>query len=160
MEVILESLDRGYGMKKGLLFFLIFFTVASSTGLALSWAYKFVVWEGGVYEVTEEVVDASDLWKKIGEVKRMADDRTGSYYGDASNYYEKGTKYYAINGIDTGTALAVEEQQDKWVKATYLHKAPFHWTDILPYILLGIAAFFLFTLLSLRYASNREPRDQ
>ncbi|WP_226680028.1 hypothetical protein [Sutcliffiella horikoshii] len=147
-------------MKKGLLFFLICFTVASSTAHALSWAYKFVVWEGGVYEVTEEVVEASDIGKKIGEVKRMADDRTGSYYGDASNFYEKGTKYYAIDGIDTGIAIAVEEQQDKWVKAIYLHETPFHWTDILPYILLGIAAFVLFIVLSLRYASKKEPRNQ
>ncbi|WP_339146841.1 MULTISPECIES: hypothetical protein [unclassified Sutcliffiella] len=143
-------------MKRGLVLFVIGFTIASSTAHALSWAYKFVVWEGGVYEVTEEVVDASDLGKKIGEVKRMADDMTGAYYGDASNYYEKGTKYYAINGIDTGSALAVEDQQDEWVKAVYLHEAPFHWTDILPYILLGIAVFVLFIVLSLRYASKKE----
>ncbi len=121
-------------MKRGLIWFVICFTVASSTAYALSWAYKFVVWEGGVYEVTEEIVDASDIGKKIGEVKRMADDRTGAYYGDASNYYEKGTRYYAIKGIDSGTAIAIEEEQDKWVKSVYLHEAPFHWTDLLPYI--------------------------
>ncbi len=145
-------------MKRGLLLFVIFFIMASSSTYALSWAYKFVAWEGGVYEVTEEVVDASDIGKKIGKVKRMADDRTGAYYGDTSNYYEKGTKYYAIKGIDSGTAIAVEEQQDIWVKAVYLHEAPFHWTDILPYMLMGIAAFVLFTVFSLRYASKKEPR--
>ncbi|WP_404428663.1 hypothetical protein [Sutcliffiella horikoshii] len=144
-------------MKRCLLLFVICFTVASSTAHALSWAYKFVVWEGGVYEVTEEVVDASDIGKKIGEVKRMADDRSGSYYGDASNFYEKGTKYYAIKGIDSGSAIAVEDQQDKWVKAVYLHEAPFHWTDLLPYIFLGIATVVLFVFFSLRYASKKEP---
>ncbi|MGD6991363.1 hypothetical protein [Sutcliffiella horikoshii] len=146
-------------MKRSLLLFLICFTLASSTSHALSWAYKFVVWEGGVYEVTEEFMAASDIGEKIGEVKRMADDKTGSYFGDASNYYEKGTRYYAIKGIDSGTAIAVEEQQDMWVKAVYLHEAPFHWTDILPYILMGIAVFVLFIVLSLRYASKKEPRQ-
>ncbi|WP_404443359.1 hypothetical protein LG307_14590 [Sutcliffiella horikoshii] len=112
-----------------------------------------------MYEVTEEFVDASDIGKKIGEVKRMADDRTGSYYGDASNYYEKGAKYYKIMGIDSATAIAVEEQQEIWVKAVYLHEAPFHWTDMLAYILMGIGAFVLFIVLSLRYASKKEPRQ-
>jgi hypothetical protein len=145
-------------MKRSLVFFVICFTMASSTAYALDWAYKFVGWEGGVYEVTEEVVDASDLGKNIGEVKRIADDRTGAYYGDTSNHYEKGTKYYAINGIDSRSAFAVEDQPNKWVKAVYLHDAPFHWMDILPYILLGIAAFVLFIVLSLRYASKKGPR--
>ncbi|WP_244951603.1 hypothetical protein [Sutcliffiella horikoshii] len=67
-------------MKRSLLLFLICFTLASSTSHALSWAYKFVVWEGGVYEVTEEFMAASDIGEKIGEVKRMADDKTGSYF--------------------------------------------------------------------------------
>lgn len=144
-------------MKRVLLLFVICFMVASSSTYALSWAYKFVAWEGGVYEVTEEFVDASDIGEKIGKVKRMADDMTGAYYGDASNYYEKGTRYYAIKGIDPGTAIAVEEQQDMWVKAVYLHEAPFHWTDILPYMLMVIAAFVLFIVLSLRYASKNGP---
>lgn len=149
----------GSEMKRGLLLFVICFTIASSTAQALSWAYKFVVWEGGVYEVTDEVVAASDIGKKIGKVKRMANDRTGAYYGDASNYYKKGTKYYAIKGIDSVDAIAVEEQQEKWVKAKYLHEAPFHWTDILPYIVLGISAFVLFIYLSLRYASKKEGEN-
>ncbi|WP_404346860.1 hypothetical protein LG311_14425 [Sutcliffiella horikoshii] len=147
-------------MKRGLLLLVICFAMASSTSHALSWAYKFVVWEDGVYEVTEEVVDTSDIGKKIGEVKRMADDRMGSYYGDASNFYEKGTEYYAIKGIDSGTAIAVEDQQDKWIKAVYLHEAPFHWTDLLPYIFLRITAVILFVFFSLRYASKKEPRPQ
>lgn len=145
-------------MKRGLVLFVICFTFFSSNAQALDWAYKFVAWEGGVYEVTEELVDASDIGEKIGGVKRMADDRTGSYYGDASNYYEKGTKYYAIKGMDSGNAIAVEEQEGIWLKAVYLNETPFHWMDILPYILLGITAFVLFIALSLRYASKKEPR--
>jgi hypothetical protein len=97
---------------------------------ALSWAYPFVAWNGHVYKVTEERVGEGELGAVIGEVKQTADEVTGDYSGDASNFYEKGTKYYEIKEIPSQSAIAVEAKEDEWLKAVYVHEAPFHWTDV------------------------------
>ncbi|WP_391201444.1 hypothetical protein [Psychrobacillus sp. L4] len=117
-------------MKRITLFSLFFICMISSTAQALTWAYPFVVWEGKVYEVKqEEIIVNSEIGKMIGKVTEKANDMTGEYYGDASNYYPKGTKYYEIKGISTFTAIAVKED-NQWVKAVYVHKAPFHLMNI------------------------------
>jgi hypothetical protein len=94
---------------------------------ALSWAYPFVVWKGNVYEVTDEKV--SDIGDVIGKVKRSTSDMTGEYFGDASNMYPKGTKYYEIKGISPKIAIAVETEENKWYKAVYAHESPNHWLE-------------------------------
>jgi hypothetical protein len=76
-----------------LVLFLVFFT-ASSTVYALSWAYPFVVWKDNVYEVTEEALGNEDIGNQIGQVKTKPNDMTGDFYGNASNTYPIGTKYY------------------------------------------------------------------
>lgn len=81
-------------MKRITLLCLLFIFMISSPFQALSWAYPFVVWEGKVYEVKqEEMITDRVIGKTIGEVETKPDDMTGDYYGDASNYYPKGTKY-------------------------------------------------------------------
>jgi len=55
---------------------------------------------------------------------------TGNYYGDASNSYPTGTKYYAINGESTESTIAVEVTGNHWMKVVYIHKAHFQWMDL------------------------------
>lgn len=117
-------------MKKIFLLSILFIIVISFSVQALSWAYPFVVWEGKVYEVKqEETITENQIGEVVGEVKRMANDMNGDFYGNASNYYPKGTKYYEIKGTSTSTAIAVKEA-GQWVKAFYVHKAPFHIMNI------------------------------
>ncbi|KOS68803.1 hypothetical protein AEA09_09795 [Lysinibacillus contaminans] len=113
-------------MKRKILLSLPFLLIISFSVQALDWAYSFVVWEGKVYEVKqEEIFTDSEIDKIIGEVKTKPNDMTGDYYGDASNSYPKGTKYYEIKGTPTSTAIAVQEG-NQWVKAVYVRNAPFH----------------------------------
>lgn len=118
-------------MKRISLLSLLFIFMISSSTQALSWAYPFVVWKGKVYEVKqEEFIEHSEIDKVIGEVKTKPNDMTGKFYGDASNYYSKGTKYYAIKRTSTSIAIAVKEN-NRWVKADFVHKAPFHIMNII-----------------------------
>lgn len=74
---------------------------------SVDWAFSFVVWEGYIYQLSDEYVD--NVGKKIGKVTKYSDtERT--YFGNFSNFYEKGTKYYAILGISTEEAIAIEEE--------------------------------------------------
>lgn len=103
----------------------------TSTAHALQWAYPFVVWNGKVYEVMqEEIIKDSDIERIIGRVVTKPNDMTGEYYGNASNYYPRGTKYYKIKGIPTSTAIAVKEE-NKWIKADYSHKVPIHMMNVI-----------------------------
>ncbi|WP_445002706.1 hypothetical protein [Exiguobacterium alkaliphilum] len=110
---------------------------------ALSWAYAFVVMDGRVYEVMDVAVLESDLGDVVGEVKTMADDMDGSYYGDASNMYPLGTKYRAVDGESIEDVIAVEDESG-WKRAEYRHDAPFSLRDHLDtvaYVALGIGLF-------------------
>ncbi|KKI90522.1 hypothetical protein WQ54_21505 [Bacillus sp. SA1-12] len=117
-------------MKKTALLFIFFIFIFSSSVLALSWAYPFVVWNGKVYEVKQEVIEDSEIGKMIGEVRTTPHEITGNYYGNASNYYPKGTNYYEIKGTSTSSAIAIKNDH-KWVKAIYVQKAPFHIMNVL-----------------------------
>jgi hypothetical protein len=78
-----------------------------------SWAYSFVVYDGYMYVISDEYVTEID--KEIGHVTKYSD-KEGTYYGNFSNTYKKGTKYFSIKGINTDTAIAVEDDA-KYIKA-------------------------------------------
>ena len=80
-----------------------------------SWAYSFVVWNGYIYQISDEYV--SDIGEEVGKVTKYAD-KEGTYFGDFSNKYQKGTKYYEIEGISTDEAIAIKEGNGEYRKAT------------------------------------------
>ena len=143
---IITTLLGGRELKKITLIFLLMIFLATSTAQALSWAYPFVVWSGNVYKVTTEEVKKNEVSKRIGEVKTKPNDMTGKYYGNASNEYPEGTQYFAISGISTDTAIAVEEKKEKYVKAVFVNKATSHWNPYY-YFILFVVAIVLFSFL-------------
>jgi len=70
------------------------------------WNSSFVVWNGDMYEVSNEYVDEVD--EEIGQVTKYSD-KEGTYSGNFSNKYRKGTKLYSIKDIGTDEAIAIEE---------------------------------------------------
>nr|WP_304216414.1 hypothetical protein [Fredinandcohnia onubensis] len=119
-------------MKKTLCMTILFLLIHSISANALSWAYFFVVHDGKVYEVKEEVlIQQTELGKAIGKVETKADEYSGDYYGNASNYYEIGTRYYKIQGVPIIEAIAVETEEALYVKAVYVHDAPSHIKNVL-----------------------------
>lgn len=118
-------MSGGKRLKKGLVLFLLLFSITNSPVTALDWAFWFVVHEGKVYEVKEEErVSTNDIGERIGKVNTQADDYTGDYHGDASNYYKVGTRYYKITGVPIKEAIAVETSPNEYVKAIYKHDVP------------------------------------
>ena len=119
----------------------------SSSVQALDWAISFVVWKGNVYEVKrDQVIDENEIGERIGRVKTQPNDRTGRYFGDASNAYPKGTPYYEIKEIPTSIAIAVKDGK-QWVKAVYIHKAPFHILNFFYHSYFQFAALIMVDLL-------------
>lgn len=103
-------------MKK--LFFTLLFLAIPLTVIATSWAYSFVVYNDGVYVVSED--ETTEITKEIGHVTAYSDMYTAS--GNFSNAYPKGTPYYEIEGIDTAEAIAVEAEEGRYVVARYEHE--------------------------------------
>jgi hypothetical protein len=139
--------NQGGLMRKITLLTLLFTFIITSSVQALSWAIPFVVWKGKVYEIKqEEIISDSEIGKRLGEVKTVPDEMTGEYYGDASNFYPIGTKYYEIIGTSPSKAIAVKEDS-QLVKAVYVHKAPFHILNVLSnrifLILVGIIVLII-----------------
>ncbi|QGH35655.1 hypothetical protein GI584_17065 [Gracilibacillus salitolerans] len=119
-------------MKKLWISILLLFLIPTTLH-ALSWAYTFVVLDGRVYEVTDEQINAALISKSVGEVTTQADDHTGKFYGNASNHFPIGTKYFKMEGTDINDAIAVEEQ-GTYLKAEFVERVPFHWRNILYYL--------------------------
>jgi len=70
------------------------------------WAFGFVVWDGYIYQLSDDYIDK--VSEEIGEVTKYSD-MEGTYSGNFSNEYQKGTKYFAITGISTEEAIAIKE---------------------------------------------------
>lgn len=96
---------------------LLLLVMCSSSVATASWAYSFVVNDGKIFVVSEDRVDQSTLGDVVGKVTYHTD-REGTYGGNFSNIYPKGTKYYAIQGITPESAIAVEKQEG-YVMARY-----------------------------------------
>jgi hypothetical protein len=57
------------------------------------WAISFVVWEGYIYQLSDEYID--DISEELVEVTKYSD-MEGTYSGNFSNEYPKWSKFYAI----------------------------------------------------------------
>lgn len=112
------KLRRNQVKKKPFLVVFIFLFTWSSFFLvnksSADWAYSFVVWDGDIYVVNDEEVGQVD--REIGEVTKYSD-MEGTYSGNFSNTYRKGTKYFSIVDVSTDEAIAVEDVQGHYVKA-------------------------------------------
>lgn len=113
------------------------------TSFFADWAYKFVVYDGYTYVISDELVIEID--KEIGEVTKYSD-REGTYYGNFSNTYKKGTKYYSIKGISTDEAIAVEDD-GKYIKAIRNSKYPGGKYNPFNIVIGGVVIVIVFTTL-------------
>lgn len=121
-----------------------------------SWAYTFVVWDGYVYVITNEEVN--EVEKEIGHVTKYSD-MEGTYSGNFSNAYPKGTKYYSIKGTSTDEALAVEEENGQYIKAKrdgeYAGNKIDMWNVNSTTFIIGIFIFVLIAILGIYFDGNR-----
>ena len=100
-------------LRGGLIALMLF--IMPQAALATSWAYPFVVWNNGLYIVTDEIVEDAD--RKIGKVTSYSDmEQKG---GNFSNRFPKGTAYYEIKGTPTTEAIAIEQEKGQFIKAVY-----------------------------------------
>ena len=134
----------------------IFIIVVPNRAMA-DWAYSFVVWDGYVYVLQDQEVN--EVGKEIGHVTRYSDIE-GSYSGNFSNAYSKGTKYYKVKGVDTDVAIAVEASPGAYRLAEREH--PYggnryaFWNPNSPFFIVGIIIVGVFAVVV--YFSVRERK--
>ncbi|MDN4607672.1 hypothetical protein [Sporosarcina highlanderae] len=83
------------------------FLLVAGCSSSADWNSSFVVWNGYLYEVSDEYVTETN--DEIGRVTKYSD-KEGTYSGNFSNKYKKGTKLYSIKGVHTDEAIAIEEE--------------------------------------------------
>ena len=94
----------------------------TQTRVSASWAYPFVKWNNETYVVTEEVVNETNIGKRIGEVTVYSDEE-GTYEGNFSNIYKEGTEYYEISNINTKESIAIKnDKRTVYLKLLFLIK--------------------------------------
>ncbi|WP_379128935.1 hypothetical protein [Paenibacillus sp. sgz500958] len=104
------------------------------------WAYAFVVYNGNSYVISEVQVDPGQIGSSIGTVTRYSDEE-GTYSGNFSNKYPKGTKYYAINNIEVKESIAVKESGNVYIRADF--QGEYAGAGLNPAVLWGLLAVVL-----------------
>jgi len=110
-----------------------FFAIGS---IHADWAYNFVVNDGKSYIISDNRVETELIGSKIGKVTSFSD-KEGTYSGNFSNHYPKGTEYYNIKGVDINEAIAIKINDGSFIKANYEGEyagASFDWRRVLWYI--------------------------
>ncbi|WP_195724389.1 hypothetical protein [Paenibacillus monticola] len=103
-------------MKKTLFLFLILINLTPLHSVSADWTSRFVVYSNDIYEITDEPILPSVIDQKIGHVTRYSDEE-GTYRGNFSNTFPKGTAYYSIQDKDPKEVIAIETIQDTYLKA-------------------------------------------
>jgi hypothetical protein len=101
--------------------FSVFFAVSTLVALGSAhadWAHRFVVNDGKSYIILDTRVEPAQIGDKIGKVTSYSDEE-GTYSGNFSNFYPKGTEYYAIKDIDINEAIAIKADDGSFIKAAY-----------------------------------------
>lgn len=106
------------------------------------WAYSFVVYDGYTYVISDDYV--TDIDKEIGKVTKYSD-KEGTYYGNFSNTYKRGTRYYSIKSVSKDSAIAIEDN-GKYVKA--IRNGEYAGSQYNPFSIFigGIIVFIILTL--------------
>ncbi|UKS23857.1 hypothetical protein LOZ80_19630 [Paenibacillus sp. HWE-109] len=111
--------------------------------VSADWANMFVVNDGKIYVISEEHIDPKQIGLKIGKVTKYSD-REGTYSGNFSNYYPKGTGYYEIMGLGINEAIAIKDDKGLYIKATYGGEYAgnrYNAIDFLPYVFAVLLVF-------------------
>jgi hypothetical protein len=95
-----------------LLTLVCFFTITNKP--LADWVNSFVVWDGFIYVISDEVIDEVD--QEIGHVTKYSDIE-GTFSGNFSNTYRKGTKYFSIKDVSTDEAIAIKVKEGNYIKA-------------------------------------------
>ncbi|WP_188114471.1 hypothetical protein [Paenibacillus sp. B2(2019)] len=104
-------------MKKFIIVILAIIALLPLHGVSADWAGSFVVYSGDIYEISDdELIPSEEIDKKIGHVTKYSDEE-GTYRGNFSNIYPKGTPYYSIINTDPKDYIAIKTQEGIFVKA-------------------------------------------
>ena len=142
-------------MRIGVLSALFLVCTLFIASVSANWAYMFVVNDGSIYVISEEHVDPKQIGSRIGKVTTYSD-QEGTYSGNFSNQYPKGTEYYEIIGLDIKDAIAVKENEGLYIKATYEGEYAgdrYGWSDFLLYVFV-----VLFVLVAFYFVKKRMIR--
>jgi hypothetical protein len=103
------------------------------TTVYAKWAYEFVVYNKNVYIVTDKKISPELIGTKLGQVTKYSL-REGTYSGNFSNTYPKGTKYYEITGVDVKELIAVKDTDGTFIEAKFEAEYPGARYDIRKYL--------------------------
>ncbi|QGM32242.1 hypothetical protein GI482_18615 [Bacillus sp. N3536] len=137
---------------------LVILFIASPIKTMADWAYPYVVWDGYVYVLQDEEVN--EIGKEIGHVTKYSD-LEGSYSGNFSNAYPRGTKYYEVKEVSSKEAIAVEVSSGTYRVAErggpYGGNRYAFWDPDSPFFIIGILFVAVFTVVV--YFSVRERKN-
>lgn len=131
--------------------------IAVSTVYA-DWASSFVVHNGSKYTITTTTVMEDQIGPQVGKVTKYSDVE-GTYRGNFSNTFPKGTPYFAIHDTSEDEGIAVRTIEGGYVLASYdgEYAEAAIWTSV--YFWIGVIAVVLVLLFAAVRLSNPRKKE-
>lgn len=131
--------------------------IAVSTVYA-DWASNFVVHNGSKYTVTYATVSQDRIGPQVGKVTKYSDVE-GTYRGNFSNAFPKGTPYFAIHDTSEDEGIAVRTPEGTHVFAAYdgEYAEAAIWTFV--YFWIGVAAVVFVLMFAVVRLSNPRKKE-
>ncbi|AFH62693.1 hypothetical protein ACVNS2_18760 [Paenibacillus caseinilyticus] len=85
--------------------------------------------KGKTYIITDDRVEEEQIDLRIGKVTEYSD-QEGTYWGNFSNSFPKGTELYNIKGVNIDEAIAIKINEESFIKADYKGEYAGSWFDI------------------------------
>lgn len=82
------------------------------------WSYEFVVFNKSIYTITDKKINSDLIGAVLGQVTSYSN-QEGTYSGNFSNTFPKGTKYYNIKGSDSNKVIAIKVKDGTFIEANY-----------------------------------------
>ncbi|QSF47812.1 hypothetical protein JRJ22_15970 [Paenibacillus tianjinensis] len=105
--------------------------------------------------ISDNRVEPEQVDSIIGKVTKYSD-HEGTYSGNFSNHFPKGTKYYNIKGVNISEAIAIKLSDGSYIKAVYQGEYPggasFEWANIL----WSIAGLFMLVVVTFIVIKKRK----
>ena len=94
-----------------LLAIISFLVACSAPSGGTDWSHHFIVWNGDMYIVSEEMIDESDLEMELGKVEKYSSNEIYNENKDLvfSNHFSEGSTIFKMIGVNEYESLAVKQ---------------------------------------------------
>jgi len=88
-----------------------FLVACSAPSGGPDWSHQFIVWDGDMYIISDDMIDESDLEMELGKVEKYSSRETNHENNDIvfSNHFSEGATIFKMIEVKESESLAIKQ---------------------------------------------------